>query len=68
MLEVTAAERAMMLSAVNKIQNIIKRNIMLLKCDRFLADSKWKMVEDFTRIESPYKTEPEVCTFLFNFY
>lgn len=60
MLEVSAAEKAMMLSAVHKIQNIVKRNIVLLKCDRFLADSKWKMVEDFTRIETPYKSQPAV--------
>jgi len=55
MLDVSAAERATMLNAVRKIQNSLKRSIAILKCDRFLADSRWRMVEEMTEVDYPYK-------------
>ena len=42
-------------NAVNKIQTSLNRSIGTLKCDRFLADARWKMVEDMTLVEYPYK-------------
>ena len=55
MLEVSAAEKATMLNAVRKIQDSIKRSIAVLKCQPFLADSRWRMVEKMTEVEYPYK-------------
>ena len=55
MLDVSAAEQATMLNAVRKIQQAVQRSIVILKCDRFLAEARWRMVEDMTEVEYPYK-------------
>uniref|UniRef100_H2Z6Z7 Cation/H+ exchanger domain-containing protein n=1 Tax=Ciona savignyi TaxID=51511 RepID=H2Z6Z7_CIOSA len=55
MLDITNAQQVSMLNAVNRIQNDLRRSVGVLKYDRFLADAKWSMVEDMTKVDYPYK-------------
>lgn len=60
MLDITGAQQVTMLNAVNRAQHQINKIINVLKYDRFLADAKWKVVEEMTLIDYPYKDLPEV--------
>ena len=62
MLNITSAQQVTMLNAVNCAQMHIKKIINVLKYDRFLADAKWKVVEEMAMIDYPYKDLPEVST------
>jgi len=43
-----------MSNAVRQIQGAQRRTLAVLQHDRFLSDSNWKLVEEYTSIENPY--------------
>ena len=60
MLEVTGSQRITMLNAVNQVRAVVKKMITVLKYDRFLADAKWKTVEEMTLVEYPYSGQADI--------